>query len=1252
MTWHDFASSLLIGDQDHASYDDKVGSKGSGKQDSSKSRLISNLITGLFDVKHDDVDKVLVLEDVIQLRRTLGTAESLADRLMNQRTLLVSLADLILEGLDALIPSSAMPTLPNSLSKYEGLEEACYGSMADFFGGINAIIGHPNPDLRATVEAEHRSENSFIAENYGLNTNPRKEFLLVFSEGEVEPVPRVSEAEVFREKCSPGNRTWFNLAGFMNDIERMTRLMQELSGLTHVTVEDVKSLNLLPEEVGCARMYTGPMFVEYNAALREAGRRARLTETERAKEPAWQCPYVTTLHLIASLVVKVSRLQQVKPLYRGLQRKMPERFNVRDKFLVRGGVEFAFCSCSTDKQVAVGYSSGAVLLSIQTGAVTRGASLSWLSYYPEENEVLLPPCTALEVLGTPCVGDYVEVRLLATSHPGAFTIEQLVSRRKQVIIEVCRLLMSSAESGGRSNALSMLMSSVLTAYDKGNANQFTSDTNFVARLQGPLQCVQALPDESVTLQMGLTKAIKDELVAAVQVLVQFGADPDQADAKSKHSPLSFVKSRAISRAILIGLSERDNHPSLEQVNPVVAWYQNRLADSVLRLNTAPSPLDAICVGAALQDVSEIIVSGAAPPLFSVGMFGFVRLQDQAIKLPPVVFQRCDEQALLALFGEISDSMNQSEAKSSSRRPFCMPNLHGSGSPSLQGNSNVFPFAKATSIAFEDCPFLTQSWPATVGFLSRLPTLNCLRLLDCKFGPAQIVELSSIISSIDSLTVLNIQGNDFGQDGTTAFCGCLRKLSSLTLRDNNLHVVSLMAALSEAWNLTFLCLAECNLADMHAYNLETALQSTGKLTALDISNNLFTVEGAKLIIAAFEQQPALESADLSNNQLDLEGVEICSEIASGIPSLKSLFLGNGADVKNVLGAQHRRKPQKLSRSKSRVAEDSIDTVEAADEKIRMLRDEVSSLKERLADTTLKAVASARPPSHLKLGLRRALKRHYAKIFAIYWARHDPNILVSASQDGKCLVWNTEKSTVLTTISLRSSWVMTCAMSPSGKLVATAGLDNAVTLYNQGRVVRELTGHLGYVTCARFIGNDRIVSSSGDGTCLLTDVETGVAIDKFDDTGDVMSVDPSPIDRNRFISGGVSGTSKLWDVRLSKCVKTFTGHDSDVNAVKFFMNGRFFVSGSDDGSVKLFDVRTNGALETYEGTAGITSVTVSDSGKFIISGADDFSATIWDTATATVAQELKNHDNRVASVGLNSNGALLATGCWDSVVRVFG
>jgi guanine nucleotide-binding protein G(I)/G(S)/G(T) subunit beta-1 len=153
-----------------------------------------------------------------------------------------------------------------------------------------------------------------------------------------------------------------------------------------------------------------------------------------------------------------------------------------------------------------------------------------------------------------------------------------------------------------------------------------------------------------------------------------------------------------------------------------------------------------------------------------------------------------------------------------------------------------------------------------------------------------------------------------------------------------------------------------------------------------------------------------------------------------------------------------------------------------------------------------------------------------------------------------VWDAMPVNKVHAIPLRSSWVMTCAYAPSGGFVACGGLDNICSIYNLRsrevpiRVSRELSAHTGYLSCCRFLDDRRIVTSSGDHSCILWDVEAGSQLQTFvDHTGDVMSLSLNPTDKNTFVSGACDQTAKLWDLRTGKCVQTFTGHEADVNAI---------------------------------------------------------------------------------------------------------
>ncbi|XP_063718461.1 guanine nucleotide-binding protein subunit beta-1-like [Symsagittifera roscoffensis] len=336
-------------------------------------------------------------------------------------------------------------------------------------------------------------------------------------------------------------------------------------------------------------------------------------------------------------------------------------------------------------------------------------------------------------------------------------------------------------------------------------------------------------------------------------------------------------------------------------------------------------------------------------------------------------------------------------------------------------------------------------------------------------------------------------------------------------------------------------------------------------------------------------------------------------------------------------------------------------------IERLRQEADNLKNQIREARKQAsdaslaevVASVPAVQRITVRTRRTMRGHLAKIYAMHWSADSKN-LVSASQDGKLIVWDTYTTNKVHAIPLRSSWVMTCAYAPSGNLVASGGLDNVCSIYTlrtrEGnvKVSRELSGHTGYLSCCRFINDNEIITSSGDMTCGLWDIEKSTLVTQFaNHTGDVMFLSIFPESRV-FLSGACDASAKLWDIRDGQCKQTFTGHESDINAVTFFPSGQAFATGSDDATCRLFDIRADQELALYahdQIICGITSVSFSKSGRLLFAGYDDFNANIWDSLKTERSGVLAGHDNRVSCLGVTDDGMAVATGSWDSFLRVW-
>ncbi|GAX21992.1 guanine nucleotide-binding protein G(I)/G(S)/G(T) subunit beta-1 [Fistulifera solaris] len=352
------------------------------------------------------------------------------------------------------------------------------------------------------------------------------------------------------------------------------------------------------------------------------------------------------------------------------------------------------------------------------------------------------------------------------------------------------------------------------------------------------------------------------------------------------------------------------------------------------------------------------------------------------------------------------------------------------------------------------------------------------------------------------------------------------------------------------------------------------------------------------------------------------------------------------------------------------------VEAAKEKVASLQRKIEDTQASKRDQTIGQVlrskgetpASVRAPPSTKL--RRTLKGHFGKVVALHWSG-DSSHLVSASQDGNLLVWNTVTGNKTQSVSLKSSYVMAVGMEQGrGQMLACGGLDNLCTVYRLGAPEKaiEMASHDGFISCCRFLSEDKILTSSGDSTCIRWDIATGTPLNTFaEHTADVMFLSIKPEDNNVFVSCSVDKTVKVWDVRAPRSsMQTFKCHNDDINAIEFMpTDGNAFATCSQDNSVCLFDIRAcnvlnrfgnqnSGSTESSMPEEGYTSLAFSRSGRLIFCGHSDGSVLAYDvlsekkTSTFTINGA---HDRVVSCVGVSPKGDALCTGSWDGLLKIW-
>jgi hypothetical protein len=142
------------------------------------------------------------------------------------------------------------------------------GHLSSFYGGLEAIVGPPDPKIDIGMEREHcvsaDSTVTFTTPNYGIVTTSQIEYYYV-----VDPSGGLVElgiAEYPRE--DPAKLTGNAVPRESKPLTSTISSLRQAFDDKNVALERLGQTRLLQCEMTAGRLYTGPLYVKYNGALR------------------------------------------------------------------------------------------------------------------------------------------------------------------------------------------------------------------------------------------------------------------------------------------------------------------------------------------------------------------------------------------------------------------------------------------------------------------------------------------------------------------------------------------------------------------------------------------------------------------------------------------------------------------------------------------------------------------------------------------------------------------------------------------------------------------------------------------------------------------------------------------------------------------------------------------------------------------------------------------------------------------------
>jgi WD40 repeat protein len=200
--------------------------------------------------------------------------------------------------------------------------------------------------------------------------------------------------------------------------------------------------------------------------------------------------------------------------------------------------------------------------------------------------------------------------------------------------------------------------------------------------------------------------------------------------------------------------------------------------------------------------------------------------------------------------------------------------------------------------------------------------------------------------------------------------------------------------------------------------------------------------------------------------------------------------------------------------------------------------------------------------------------------------DGRSVVAGDQDGAIYFWDVSSGRLLKT--LKQEAIVTClALSPDGRMMATATADIYIWNIQTGQIVQTLKGHQNLVSAVAFSPDgDLLLSGSWDRSARIWSLKKGQVLHTLEAAGKVTyargdgkrsramklpvdSVAFSP-DAKLVAIGSADHWTRLWDVTSGNLVHSFEGPQEAVAGVQFSPDGERLVASSLDRTIWLWSL----------------------------------------------------------------------------------
>ncbi|MHC5773761.1 protein kinase domain-containing protein [Nostoc sp.] len=253
-------------------------------------------------------------------------------------------------------------------------------------------------------------------------------------------------------------------------------------------------------------------------------------------------------------------------------------------------------------------------------------------------------------------------------------------------------------------------------------------------------------------------------------------------------------------------------------------------------------------------------------------------------------------------------------------------------------------------------------------------------------------------------------------------------------------------------------------------------------------------------------------------------------------------------------------------------------------------------------------------------------------------------------------------LVNTLQGHESSVLSVAISPDGKTIASSGGDRTIKLWNlaTGKQISLLKGHSQQVNVVAISPDGKtLVSGSDDKTIKIWNLATRKLIRTLSGHSDSVHALAISADSETLVSGSDDNTIKIWDLATGEQIRTLLGHTFWVRSVAISPDAMILASGSFDKTIKIWNLTKGYSIRTLEGNSQtVTAVAISPDGKTLASASRDVydgqrlrTIKLWNLVTGKEIRTLAGHGNTITSIAFSADGKIIASGSRDRTIKLW-